>query len=271
VITEALLEMHFHRPLMELFRGTFGFGETGNLNFYKYSQQRECFVGFDQAFARSDLSEIDFFNLLRDAASRADYVLGDKFIGYFLQFKVVREMQSIKRRTPPQITSRPHYRASLDTKRNLNTGVSQHELLYKLSRNRGAFVYYACPMVFDRSRIYEVDVDLDDLRLADLLTCSSPYNDNDNHFIYFDDPRADPIWCSEPVEGKALPPRIFAEMLTSRLNDLEPGESAKLLLDTLNAIRALEPEGGLKSLGASGLRSALSLVEDSLAIIRVRY
>lgn len=166
-INETTLEMHFHNPLITLFRETYGLG-AGGFNFYKYSPQRECFVGFDQAFVQTELSDEQLFRELRDSAMTQGYYLNNFFIGYFLQFKVVKEMQRRVRLTPPQIRSRQHYRVSLDTKKNVNTGVSQHELLYSLNRNQGAMVYYACPMVFDKSDLYLETPDLELLRLADL-------------------------------------------------------------------------------------------------------
>lgn len=60
-MNETVLEMHYHRPLMDLFRAVFGLG-AGGINFYKYSPQRECFVGFDQAYARTELSEQELFS-----------------------------------------------------------------------------------------------------------------------------------------------------------------------------------------------------------------
>jgi hypothetical protein len=255
---------------MDLLRDTLGLGPAGALNFYKYSQQLECFVGFDQAYARSDLTEAEFFNLLKKAAATGSYALSDKFIGYFLQFKVVKAKYTIRRDTPPQIRNRPHYRSSLDTKKNLTTGVSQHELLYKLSKNPGAFVYYACPMVFDRAKLYEVNIDLEDLRLADLTSCPSPYDDNDNHFLYFDDPHADPVWCSEPHVGKALSPRLFAEVLRLRISQLDPAQAARDLLESISTINDPSSEKETSSLDLYSLRRRLSLVENSLTIIQIK-
>ncbi len=40
MINETVLEMHYHRPLMDLFREAFGLGESGKINFYKYSPKR---------------------------------------------------------------------------------------------------------------------------------------------------------------------------------------------------------------------------------------
>ena len=105
-INETVLEMHFHRPLMELFSSTLGLG-TGAFNFYKYSPQRECFVGFDQAFVRSDLSDNIMFERLKDSAINTGYSLSSTFIGLFLQYKVVKQMQRRPRYTPAMIT-RPY-------------------------------------------------------------------------------------------------------------------------------------------------------------------
>src|SRR5206468_65182 len=113
---------------------------------------------------------------------------------YFLQFKVVQVIRKNGIYTPPAVTNSPHYRSELDTTKNKRTGVSQHELLYRLSKNKNAFVYYACPMLFDKTDLYEIDVDFDKLRLIELDSCPDIYNDNDNHFIYFDAPDSMPIW-----------------------------------------------------------------------------
>ena len=72
--------MHYHKPLMDAFRDTLGLGDTGALNFYKYSPQKECFVGFDQAYASSDLSEAEFFNQLQNAKEELVAELGAAFL-----------------------------------------------------------------------------------------------------------------------------------------------------------------------------------------------
>ena len=269
MITETVLEMHYHRPLMDLFRETFGLGPGGTVNFYKYSPQRECFVGFDQAYARTELSEADFFTLIQGVANGSVGSLGDRFIGYFLQFKVVRPMQKRMRLTPATIVTRPHYRASLDTTKNRNTGLSQHELLYNLGKAHGAFVYYACPMVFDRTDLYDVTVDLDTLRLAELTSCPSAYSDNDSHFIYFASPQAVPVWCSEPVEGRAVSLRELATSLGSHLRVADPAKSAAQLLKVLTDLDAV----GLSARSEYFLEferpSVLSFVADALTIVRL--
>jgi hypothetical protein len=271
LITETVLEMHYHKPLMDLFRSTFGLGNTGSINFYKYSPQRECFIGFDQAYARTELSEEAFFRMLRNSAASSDYRLEDKFVGYFLQFKVVKEKQKRnKKYTPTSIVNRPHYRVDLETKRDLNTGLSQHELLYNLNQqNPGAMVYYACPMVFDRSALYDIDVDLDALSLADLDSCPSSYDDNDNHFIYYNDMQANPVWCSDPVDGKAVLPRELAAILDARLRHLEPEQSAAELLKLLTHLEAVGLSPQSEAFRERSTPSVLPLVAESLSILRV--
>ena len=269
MITETVLEMHYHRPLMDLFRSTFGLGSTGDINFYKYSPQRECFVGFDQAYVKSQLSQEEFFKMLRDSAATSGYRLKDKFIGYFLQFKVVKELHVRRKYTPTGIVGKPHYRVKLDTTKNINTGLSQHELLHNLSQNAGAMVYYACPMLFDRSAIYDIDVDLDALRLADLTFCPSAYLDNDNHHIYYNDPSAVPVWCSEPVTGKAIFPLELSVLLSATIGQLEAAHSAANLLKLLTGIEAVGLNPSSEGMKGMTVPSILPLVGESLTIIRV--
>ena len=265
-ITETVLEMHYHRPLMDLIRETYGLGSAGQFNFYKYSPQREVYLGFDQAYAMTELSDADFFAQMQQSAMTAGYRLPSRFIAYFLQYKVVAELRKRQTQTPSTITSKPHYRAFLDTTKNDRTGFSQHELLFNLHRNDGAMVYYACPMIFDKAALYEVDVNLDPLRLVDLASCPSDFTDNRKHYIYFDQKTAEPIWCSEPVEGKARTPKQFAEQVIAQLRQLTPEASAEKLSALLRSIKSLlEPERA--PAGAAG--NGLALVADSLTIVQV--
>lgn len=258
-INETVLEMHFHNPMFELFRDTFGLGE-GSFNFYKYSPQKECFVGFDQAFVKTELSEDDLFDKLKASARDNGYNLSNFFFGYFLQYKVVKPLQNRMRHTPHQITAKPHYRVSLDTIKNINTGQSQHELLFNLNRNQGAMVYYACPMIFDRSELYRVEPDLDLLRLADLNDCPSIYDDNENHFIYFNNTDQEPIWCSDPTEGKAYKPSEIADKIKRNL--VEPREFKENQLMLLDSLKGVS-----ENMATKKEEKILTMVADSLTII----
>jgi hypothetical protein len=257
-INETVMEMHFHRPLLDLFRETLGLGK-GSFNFYKYSTQKECFLGFDQAFVQTELSEDQLFQKLKTSAMNDGYNLENFFLAYFLQFKVVKMMQRRARHTPSMIRSRPHYRISIDSQKNINTGLSQHELLYNLNQNIGAMVYYACPMLFDRAELYKESPNLDLLRLADLQDCPSIYSDNESHFVYFDDVDSEPIWCSEPVEGKAITPEQLVKKILLQIESGDVYQSQLKLLEHLGQTNELSADLESKKL--------LDLVEDSLMIV----
>jgi hypothetical protein len=268
-ITETVLEMHYHRPLMDLIRDTYGLGSTGKFNFYKYSPQREVFLGFDQAFAMTELTDKQFFDQMKSSAMSNGYKLSSRFIAYFLQFKVVSELQKRQKKTPPQIKSKPHYRASLDTTKNDNTGFSQHELLYNLNKNDGAMVYYACPMVFDKTELYAVNVSLDPLRLADLASCPSDFTDNSKHHIYFDQKQSEPIWCSEPVEGKALTSKQFADQVVGQLRQISPAASVEQLTSLLSKIKESGSTSEAAQRSGEPINTGLSAFADSLTIVRL--
>lgn len=269
MITETVLEMHYHKAIMDLIRSSFGLGTPGGMNFYKYSPQKEAFIGFDQAYVSTELSEDDFFEVLKQSAMNSSYQLDRIYIGIFLQFKLVKRMQSITKNTPVTIRSRPHYRVSLDTTKNLKTNFSQHELLYALKDNQGSFVYYACPMLFDRSSLYEVNVDLATLRLVDITSCPTAYKDNDNHFIFFDDVAGNPVWCSDPIEGKAIAPKEFARALVAYAKEVEPRTAAMNLLKTLGNIEVIPNIEKMDIFGSQKDPSILHFVSDSLMIISV--
>lgn len=265
-INETVLEMHFHRPLLDLIRETFGLGIGGRMNFYKYSPQRECFIGFDQAFAATQLSEEEFFQKLADCAQSDGYNIGNStFLGYFLQYKVGSRMTNLTKPAPTTV-SRPYIRFSVDSSQNQRTGTAQHELLYLLSRNHGAFVYYACPMLFLREDLYEVNVDLDRLRLVTLESAPGPYLDNAKHYIYFQDVQSQPIWASEPHDGKAIGALELAEVLRSELSNLSPEDSAAQLLRLLRAREFPKPRSPGEGTEAGAL---LPLVGEALTVIEV--
>jgi hypothetical protein len=271
-ITETVLEMHFHKAIMDSVRDAFGLGPSGQMNFYKWSPQKECFVGFDQAYVKTQLGDDEFFDLLKTSAASQQYKLNDVFFGYFLQFKVVHLM---RRRstiyTPPTVTSLPHYRVELDTTKNKQTGVSQHELLYRLSKNKGSLVYYACPMVFDKTDLYEIEVNTDQLRLVELGSCQDIYDDNDNHYIYFDNATSIPIWKSEPHEGTAISPEEFVKTLVRRFVNAEPADSRHALLDTLTDLQSLGISEQARIFEPGMRRDIVRLSEESLMIVRFRH
>lgn len=270
-LNETVFEMHFHRPLIDLFRSKCGLGVNTAINFYKYSPQKEAFIGFDQAYAMTEQSDQEFYDQLRDAANNRGYQLHTTFIAYFLQFKVVSRLMRRQKRTPPRIATNPHFRSSLDTTRNERSGFSQHELLFDLNRNANAFVYYACPMIFDKADLYADTVDLSQLRLADLNSCPTSYCDNEKHYIYFENPDSDPIWCSDPVVGRALAPADLVEQMLAQLRTSSQEESASQVLNILEYVRRYGSDREGMRNTVTEKYAGLGSVADTLTILRLQH
>jgi hypothetical protein len=252
--------MHFHASLMTLFRETYGLGPTGSVEFFKYSPQLEKFVGFDQAYVRTEMSQEQMFAELQESASKSGYQLKRVLVGYFLQFKVVKRLVNRSRSIPSGFTT-PYYRSDLDTHRRTANDPSQHELLYSLAANPGSMVYYACPMVFDRVDLYRPEADLDELVLADLASAPGAYADNERHFVCFQSPTSHPVWCSEPTEGRGITPEAFIEQLVNIVRSSNLGGlNRSAVLDFLKATLLL-PEARDER--------ALEQSSDSLTIVAV--
>lgn len=264
-INETVLEMHFHHALMDLFRSTLGVGSTGKVSFYKYSPQKECFVGFDQAWVMTDVSDDQLFKDLKDAAQNNSYKLGEKYIGYFLQYKVVKRMVRHPRKNRPPVKSSHYGRVAISNQANTNTGKSQHELLFNLCKNKGALTYYACPSIFDKSELYREKADLDKLVLVDVVSCPDEFKDNKKHHIYFDLPSMDPTWCSEPVRGISINAAEMANSLAERVNEA-PSIEAERLLSCLEFLRGERRNRVFEDL-ESGNKSDTAL--QALTVIRV--
>lgn len=259
-ITEATLEMHFHSALMSLFRETYGLGPTGSIEFFKYSPQLEKFIGFDQAYVKTEMSEKQLFKELSDAASNSSYKTKKILIGYFLQFKVVKQLIRRSSSMPAGFYA-PYLRVDIDTQRRATNDPSQHELLYSLASNPGAMVYYACPMLFDRVELYRPEADLDQLVLADLRSAPAPYTDNERHFICYQHQSSTPTWCSTPTEGD----RINAQEFVKKLAEIARSPD----LGTVNRVHIL---GSLKTAINSQFGRDERILEhlvDSLTILAI--
>jgi hypothetical protein len=259
-INEATLEMHFHAALMDLFRETFGLGPTGSIEFFKYSPQLEKFIGFDQAYIKTEMSGEELYDELETAASQNGYKLSKAIYGYFLQFKVVRSRVKASKSTPTGFTT-PYYSSDLTTQRKKANDPSQHELLYQLAQNPGAMVYYACPMVFDRTDLYRPKADLDKLTLAEVSSCPNAYADNGRHSVCFQTETGVPNWCSDPVEGVAITAKQFADLLAKKLRAPEQrAANAGMLSEFLSSRKFVEE---IKS------EDVLGVIGDALTIVTV--
>lgn len=259
-INEATLEMHFHAALMDLFRETFGLGPTGSIEFFKYSPQLEKFVGFDQAYVKTEMSGEELYDELETAASQNGYKLSKSIYGYFLQFKVVKPRVKASKSTPTGFTT-PYYSSDLTTQRKKANDPSQHELLHQLAQNQGAMVYYACPMVFDRTDLYRPKADLDKLTLAEVSSCPNAYVDNGRHSVCFQTETGAPNWCSDPVEGVAITAKQFVSLLAEKLTSPEQRIANAGMLSKFLSSRSFVEE--IKS------EDVLSLIGDALTIVTV--
>ncbi len=199
-INEAMMEMHFHRAIVNHFRSTFG---ANFLRLFKPTQRREAWVGFDQGWMRTELSQAQLFESLRNAVQRGVNSVDNFYVGYFLQFKIVERIRRRSKHMPTQYRP-PYLRSELSLYPNALTQLSQHETLLRLSNIANASVAYACAMFFEPEEIYE-EVDLTRLRCVPLDTAPSGWATNQRHFIAFQGPLDHvPLWCSRQKEGKAF-------------------------------------------------------------------
>ncbi|WP_414545292.1 hypothetical protein [Nostoc sp. CCY0012] len=231
--------MHFHRAIIKRYEKLFG---AKVLRLLKPSPQKEAWVGFDQGWTKSDLSEQDLFMQLRSAVSNSSSKLSKFYYGEFLQFKIVEVITRKSKNLPNGFTT-PYYRSALSLKPNKLTNKSQHETLCRLSQINGAKVYYACTMIFDQDKLWE-EPNLNSLRLVDVETAPNGWLTTESHYIVFQQPNTpNPIWCSDPVPGSAL---AFGEHLElenqpSRLR-LSGEQTISLINSTVDALRS-EYEG----------------------------
>jgi hypothetical protein len=200
-INEALLEMHFHSAVVNHFSNIYG---AKFLRILKPVPQKECWVGFDQGWVYTKVSNSDLLNALSSAIQTGAASVGKFYLGYFLQFKVVHKMVASSSLMPSGYVT-PYFRSELDLYPNKTTGISQHETLARLTGIANASVSYACGMLFDLDDIYQPP-NLKNLRCVPLGTAPSGWVTNQRHFITFRNTSdIAPKWCSDPVEGISLP------------------------------------------------------------------
>ncbi|WCN39173.1 hypothetical protein [Aneurinibacillus uraniidurans] len=195
-ITEALLEMHFHKAIVESFKTCFG---PGFLRMLKPSPRKEGWVGFDQGWARTALSTDDLLDELTSTIANNKHSINKFYSGYFMQFKLVKKMTNKNSHSPKGYRT-PYYRSEISLKPKKTTGLSQHETLLRLKSIKNTYVCYACPMLFDINEIYE-EPDLDKLQIVPIDTAPSGWATGTKHHITFQTPDdTSPLWCSNPVK-----------------------------------------------------------------------
>lgn len=200
MITEALIEMHYHRSLVDLFSQTFG---KNFLRILKPSPQNERWVGFDQGWVHTDIKINEFFDDLKDKLGKSETSYDKLYLAYFFQFKAVEEITRSSNLKPSTYNT-PYFRSELSLTPNKTTNVSQHETLQRLSKISKTEVSYACGMLFDLFDIYDTPVDLSTLRLVPVTTAPTGWATNQRHFITFQTKTDNnPLWCSKPKEGES--------------------------------------------------------------------
>jgi hypothetical protein len=237
-ITEGLLELHYHRAIVNVFALAFG---ARFLRMLKPSTQQETWVGFDQGWVNTSIPTGDLYNQLSAAISTGSNQLQGFHLGYFLQFKVVRTLSRRSHLSPSTFIA-PYFRSELSVWPNPNTGLYQHETLCRLAQIEGALAYYACPLLFDVDKIYEYP-DLDSLQVVDVRSAPPSIQADARHFIAFRDlSNVTPVWCSEPHPGRG---RRASEWIRDEI--LRPRRRTGLevleLIDKVRYVLAEEPHG----------------------------
>ena len=96
-VTEALLEMHFHRAILECFKDIYG---ANFLRLLKPSAQNEAWVGFDQGWSHTGLSNAQLLEELKQAVASGKASVPSFYVGYFMQFKTVQHMHKRTKYAP---------------------------------------------------------------------------------------------------------------------------------------------------------------------------
>lgn len=266
-LPESLLEMHFHSALINFYASRFG---ATFLKLYKPVLQKEMWVGFDQGWTSSNLTEEELFEALKSAIRTSGTSVDRFFLGEFLQFKVV-DVLTRRSEKMPQAYSTPYYRSELSLRPNKSSGISQHETLLRLNGINNATVLYACGMIFTQAELWEPP-DVSKLRFVDITSAPSGWATNENHYIAFQYPTdPTPFWCSEPVQGLAygIEERSNQERLPRRLT----GDTAiQLIKDAAKAISGIPRDDQLPLIGHDSgytryLPECFSLIEFEKAYL----
>lgn len=227
-LNESLLEMIYFFPMKAEFE--YIIGKKVNA-IYKPSQQKEAWLGFDQAWTNKEISEDEFYDILKNKKKTS------KFLAYIMQFKVVEKQKYYK--NIPRTFSVPkhykdrdvYYRSPLKTEPSKKGTTSQHELLFNIKSEYDFIeVYYVCPMLFSQSDLFRSDFKTDEdkyrkylleqLVLVDVLSAPDPstqkWKSSNNHHIMWQDSN-DIYWCSTPKEGKMRTFKNWIESIDQKL------------------------------------------------------
>jgi len=222
--------MHFLKAITEMLAAHF---HATFRRILKPSPSFERWVGFDQGWASTRLSIEEVLRELRNAINHNLNTVIDFYFGYFLQYKVVQRMYR-RSAYACDLLDAPYFRAEVSIDPNGTTGLSQHETLLRLSRIRNAFVYYACPMIFDQEVLWQ-EANLNMLQIVDVVGAPSYQDPNERHFIEFQDEHDNnPIWCTDPQSGKAVSAKEwpYSHPHTNGFSRMTAQDILRLITDT---------------------------------------
>jgi len=225
---ESLLEMYYFKCFIESLTATYGARE---FHVYKPSPQKEAWLGFDQAWAKTILPEDQFFNSIKDYNSDHDPIDHRILFAFFLQFKVVKQITHGRAMHRPEHFINPYYKISLYLHQNRTTNLSQHQCLVKLSALPNALVFYVCPILAVPIDVYS-EPNINDLRLVN-VTNANAYPNNSSHTINFQTPNSQPVWMSEPQEGESINFNSFARKLQHNYSGSQLIEFLELAKESL--------------------------------------
>jgi hypothetical protein len=230
-VVEALLEMHYHPAIVRMFEQTFG---ARFLRLFKPSAQVEAWVGFDQGWIAASLTRQQLYDRFTQAIQAGAKTVQGFYLGYFLQFKVLREMA--RRSCYAPTYSAPYLRSELSLGANASSGFSQHETLTRLSQVRGASVYYACPRLFYLDQIYDPP-DLDTIEIVDVGQAPAGWLPTQRHFLAFKtNSPSSPQWLSKPVEATGFSCSDWGTNLNLSPRRSSGSEIITLIEDCTNAL-----------------------------------
>lgn len=195
-IAESLLECrYFDLPRIH-FREILG---AERFRILKPTQRREKWLGFDQGwFAAEQVGEeleTSIRSFIQDQKAPDEPI----YRAVFLQYKVVEHRRT--RRGAPDGWSAPWYCSHLSLDADPDTGISQHETLFRLSKLPEAEVAYACPMIFSHDEVVD-DPKIEELRFVDIKSAQEGWLTSGGHKIAFQSKDGAPFWCSEPIEAR---------------------------------------------------------------------
>ncbi|MCY8935666.1 hypothetical protein [Peribacillus frigoritolerans] len=137
---------------------------------YKPSQQKEAWLGFDQAWTNEEISEDDFYDIIKKKSKTS------RFLAYIMQFKIVEKQKHYKK-IARTFTVPSHYkdgdlyyRSPLKTEVSKKGTTSQHDILFNIkSKFNFMEVYYACPMLFSQSDLFRPEFMKDEKKFREHL------------------------------------------------------------------------------------------------------